>query len=84
MDETAYKATVENFGTAFAANLNAFAQLSESNNHLGQNVAANITDLQGQIENLTQIVHIMSMANATKQTSSRQLPVLCSLVDDMT
>ena len=48
-DETAYEATVEKFGTLFAANSNAFAQLSESNNHLGQNVAANITDLQGQI-----------------------------------
>ena len=73
---TAYKATVENFGTSFAANLNSFAQFSESNNHLEQTVAANITDLQGQIENLTHLVHSMSMANAARQTSVQKLPVM--------
>ena len=45
-DGAAYKVTFENFGTAFAANLNAFATLTESNQHLGQNVAANVVDLQ--------------------------------------
>ena len=65
-DGNSYEAKVENFGTDFAANSNAFAQLIESNQHLGQNVAANVVDLQNQIHNLTQLVHSMVAASTRK------------------
>ena len=61
-ENTSYEATVENFGTDFVANSNAFAQLTESNQHLGQNEAANVTNLQNQIQNLTKLVHSMAAA----------------------
>ena len=73
-DGAAYEATVENFGTAFAANSNAFATLTESNQHLGQNVAANVVDLQSQIQNLTQLVHSMAAAAARPATQFIQHP----------
>ena len=71
----AYKATVENFGTAFAANSNAFATLTESNHHLGQNVSANVVDLQSQIQNLTQLVHSMAAASTRQPTSYNHPPL---------
>ena len=72
-DVTSYEAIAKKFGTAFAANSNAFAQLTESNQHLGQNVAANVVDLQSQIHNLTQLVHSMAAA-ATRQPPNYNPP----------
>ena len=73
-EDQAYEATIENFGTEFAENLSTFSQLTESNIHLGQNVAANITDLRGQIKNIIQLVYNMSMANNTHPTNMQKLP----------
>ena len=73
-DGTSYEATVENFGTAFAANSNTFAQLTESNQRLGHNVAANVVDLQNQIQNLTQLVHSMAEASTRQPPNYNQQP----------
>ena len=61
LEETAaYDATVENFGTAFAANSTAFSNLTEANQTLGTNVSASVQDLQQQVQNLTQLLHNMA------------------------
>ena len=71
---TAYKDTVKNFGTVFAANLEAFNNLMEANQHLGTNVAASVTDIQTQIQNLTHPMHNMAAASARPQPPQYHQP----------
>ena len=78
-DSTSYEGTVKNFGTSSIAGSNAFAQLAESNQYLGLNLASNVTDLQNQIQNVTQLVHIMEAAT-TRQSPmfNHQPPQICN------
>ena len=65
-DEATYEASVHNFGTAFAANSKAFANLSEANQEMGTNMAANVQNIQAQINDLTNLMHSMNAAGATR------------------
>ena len=65
-DDSAYKESVRNFGTAFAANSEAFATLSEANQQMGTNVAANVQSIQTQINELTNMLHNMNAAGPSR------------------
>ena len=72
-DNGIYESTVNNFGTAFAANSAAFEQLTESNKTLGSEVAANVSGLQAQINALTTMMQNMA-AGATNAPNAPTQP----------
>ena len=65
VDKAAYEDTVNNFGTAFAANLTAFQNLSEVNHQMSENLASKINNLQNQVFHVTAMMQNMS-ANYTQ------------------
>ena len=71
-DDSAYEESVRNFGTAFAANSEAFATLSEANQQMGTNVAVNVQSIQTQINELTNMLHSMNAAGPTRQNAPTQ------------
>ena len=63
-DDATFDETVFNFGTAFAANSSAFSQLTEANQTMGTDISQNITALQKQINDMSTLMHNMSVQHA--------------------
>ena len=63
-DDATFDETVSNFGTAFAANSSAFSQLTKANQTMGTDISQNITALQKQINDMSMLMHNMSVQHA--------------------
>ena len=58
----------------FSANPAAFKNLTEENQHLGENVAASVTEIQTQIQNLTHMLHNMTAATTRQNPPTFTTP----------
>ena len=72
LNDIEYKNTVENFGTAFAANYTAFSQLTKMNQHPGSNLTSCIAYIQQQVNHLAAIMQNFAMAGTTNQSANQQ------------
>ena len=64
-----------NFGTAFAANSSAFSQLREANQTMGTDISQNIIALQKQINDMSTLMHNMSVQHAAEvNTANAAVP----------